>query len=63
MAVDAQVVLSWLLTENVKTNNIFARNRLKDCYMVKEFSSRYSVNINYNCINTLENPADLITRG
>ena len=28
LAVDAQVVLTWLLTEDVKTKNIFTRNRL-----------------------------------
>lgn len=30
ISVDAQVVLSWLLSDNIKTKNEFVRNRLKD---------------------------------
>ena len=32
IAVDAQVVISWLLSNNVKTSNMFARNRIKDVH-------------------------------
>ena len=67
IAVDAQVVLSWLLSENiddVKTKNLFVRNRLKDIsVMLKELGEKYGIPMNFQYINTQQNPADLITRG
>ena len=37
IAVDAQVVISWLLSTNIKASNMFARNRIKDIHtMLKE---------------------------
>ena len=66
MAVDAQVVLSWLMTDpcRIKTKNQFAKNRLKDIkVMVKEIKDKYNLNILFKYINTKENPADLLTRG
>ena len=64
IAVDAQIVLSWLLSDEVKTKNMFVRNRLKDIkVMLKELSERYSIPINFKYIPTQQNPADMITRG
>ena len=63
-AVDAQVVLSWLLDDNLKTKNLFALNRVKDINKLKsELSVKYKVSINYRFVPTLQNPADMLTRG
>jgi hypothetical protein len=35
-AVDAQVVLNWLLPQKAKTNNVFVSNRLKEIWMLVE---------------------------
>ena len=32
ISADAQVVLSWILSENIKTKNQFVKNRLKDIH-------------------------------
>ena len=64
--VDAQVVLSWLLTDlnKLKTKNFFARNRIKDIKNMKsELSDNYSTNFTYKYIQTDQNIADVITRG
>ena len=63
-AIDAQVVLSWLLEDNLKTKNLFALNRVKDINKMKsELSVKYKVLINYRFVPTLQNPADMLTRG
>ena len=63
-AVDAQVVLSWLLEDNLKTKNLFALNRVKDINKLKsELSVRYKMPINYRFVPTSQNPADMLTRG
>ena len=38
IAVDAQVVLSWLMSQQIKTKNQFAKNRLKDISMMTQES-------------------------
>ena len=66
MAVDAQVALSWLMTDpcKIKTKNQFVKNRLKDIkVMVKEIKDEFNLNILFKYINTKDNPADLLTRG
>lgn len=64
VATDAQVVLSWLLSQTMASNNIFARNRLRDVLMMKtELETRYGLQIFFKYVNTQSNPADLITRG
>lgn len=64
VAVDAQIVLSWLLSEDAKTKNQFVRNRLKDISKIaKELVGEYSMPLKFKYIHTLQNPADLITRG
>jgi len=62
--VDAQIVLSWILSGNIRSKNIFARNRLQD---VAVFRETVKDNLNLDCvfkyIPTEINPADLLTRG
>ena len=36
IAVDAQVVLAWLLSDDVKTKNQFAKNRIMDIHKMKK---------------------------
>ena len=46
LAVDAQVVISWLLSDNVKTSNMFARNRIKDVHsMLKDLKEKDKIPI------------------
>ena len=66
MVVDAQVVLSWLMTDpcKIKTKNQFAKNRLKDIkVMIAEIKDKHNLDISFKYINTKDNPADLLTRG
>ena len=64
VAVDSQIVLSWLLSENAKTKNVFTLNRIKDVSLFKKgISDDYQANINFKFVNSEYNPADLITRG
>ena len=64
IAVDAQVVLSWLLSGEVKSKNQFAKNRLKDIHqMLKVIQEKDGIQINFKYIPTESNPADLVTRG
>ena len=64
VAVDAQVVLSWLLSDVVKTKNQFARNRIRDVHrMMKDLLDQYRVPISFKYVRTDQNPGDLLTRG
>ena len=65
ISVDAQVVLSWLLSGINRTNkNIFARNRLKDInLMINDIKEKYSINVNFKYVPSSENPADMLSRG
>ena len=64
LSVDAQVVLAWLLSEDIKTKNQFVKNRLKDIHqLIKNLQEKYSVSINFKYVPTELNPADLVTRG
>ncbi len=64
VAVDAQVVLSWLLTNMPKSKNVFANNRVKDISVMKqEYTDEFGIELNYKYVKTAENPADLLTRG
>ena len=64
IAVDAQVVLSWLLSDVVKTKNQFARNRIRDVHrMKKDLFDQYGIPIHFKYVSTDQNPADLLTRG
>lgn len=62
--VDAQVVLSWLLTGVIKTKNQFANNRLKDInVMIENIKSSLDCSLSFKYVPTQENPADFLTRG
>ena len=64
IAVDAQVVLSWLLTDLVKTKNQLACNRIKDIHrMIKDLKDKFKIPISFKYVPTDQNPADLLTRG
>ena len=64
LCVDAQVVLSWILTGNVKAKNLFASNRIKDIKMLTdEIKASYNLKCVFKYLPTELNPADLLTRG
>ena len=64
IAVDAQVVLSWLVTDVVKTKNQFALNRIKDIHRIlRDLKIKFKIPISFKYIPTDQNPADLLTRG
>ena len=64
IAMDSQIVLSWILNESVKTKNIFAANRIKD---IVEFQrtllEQHNLTCTFRYVQTDKNPADLLTRG
>ena len=46
LSVDAQIVLSWILSDDIKTKSLYKRNRIKDIHqMIKEIDSEYSIKI------------------
>src|ERR1700755_2261405 len=62
--VDAQVVLTWLLTNNPKSKSKMVKNRLKDIELAKtEIISEFKVPIFFRYTDTNSNPADLLTKG
>ena len=62
--VDSQVVLTWILSENVKTKNLFAKNRVKDISLyIKEIYNKFKLTINFKFVPTDHNAADLLTHG
>ena len=64
ISLDAQVALSWILTCNVKTKNVFAKNRVSDMKLMRKYIyTKYNIECKYRYIPTEINPADLVTRG
>jgi len=64
VCIDAQVVLSWVLSECVKSKNICARNRVKDITKLRqEIKTNHNVECKFKYIPTDQNPADMVTRG
>lgn len=64
IAMDSQIVLSWLLNGRIKTGNIFASNRVKDVLDLKQkFESDFDLVPEFKYVPTDKNPADLLTRG
>ena len=66
VCVDAQIVLSWILTKNIKTSNknVFAKNRLTEIISSQgDIKDVYNLNVVFKYVPTELNPADLITRG
>ena len=64
VAVDAQIVISWILSQNMKTKNIYARNRVLDIRVLQEeLAKKFNINVKLKYVATELNPADLLTRG
>ena len=64
LAVDAQIVLSWILSGEVKTKNVFTANRVSDVLRMKsDFKSKHGINVEFRYVQSSENPADMLTRG
>ena len=62
--VDAQLLLSWLLKDNIRIKNIFTGNRVKDINDIKnQIEKNSDIRIKYKYVHTTENPVDLIFRG
>ena len=55
--VNAQVVLSWLLKDNIKIKNIFIGNSQG------QIEENSDIRIKYKYVHTTDNPANLISRG
>ena len=64
IGVDAQIVLSWILTKNVRAKNIFAANRVKDISIFRDdISEKYKIDCRFKYIPSELNVADLVTKG
>ena len=64
VAVDAQIVISWILSQNMKSKNIYARNRVLDIHVLQDdLSKKYGINVQLKYVATDQNPGDLLTRG
>lgn len=63
VAVDSQVVLSWIFSKNIKTKCLFTRNRLKDIRERIRNLTDLGFEVLSKYVNTLDNPVYLITRG
>ena len=64
ISVDAQVVFSWLLLDNIKTKNQFVKKWLKDIHqMIRKLKEEKSLSVKFRYVHTDRNPADLLTRG
>ena len=60
---DAQIVLSWLLSPT-KTKNLYTSNRIKDVKKnVNDAKEKYGVEISFRYVPTGDNPADMLSRG
>ena len=61
--VDAQVVLSWLITKKTKVKSKFVRNRILEADSLKEeIKEQSNLPVLFHYVNTSENPADLVTK-
>ena len=63
VAVDTQVVLSWILSENIKTKCLFTWNHLKDIREKIGKLHDLGFDLMFKYVNTSDYLADLITRG
>ena len=64
ICVDAQVVINWLITRENKVKSKFVRNRVLEVDSLKnEIIKDFQLPVVYHYVNTLENSADMITRG
>ena len=63
IAVDAEVVLSWILSKELKMKSQFVRNRIKDINLKREnLTEKYGIPIFFNYIETTRNSSDMLTR-
>ena len=63
ISVVAQVVFSWLFSDNIKIKNQFVKNRLKDIHqMIRELKEEKSLSVKCTCVQTDQKPADLLSR-
>ena len=63
IASDAQVVINWILSETIKTKNVFAKNRLKDILiMIKDIQEKFKIKISFKFVPSELNVADMLTR-
>ena len=61
---DSQVALSWIVSRNVKSKNIFASNRVKDITsFLDQIEAEFNIKCRFRYVPTDLNPADLLTRG
>ena len=60
---DAQIVLSWILSP-AHPKNIYTTNRIKDVRkMVQDVTEKHGVRIIFKYVPTGDNPADMLSRG
>ena len=61
---DAQIVLSWLLSDVLQTKSIYTKNRVKNIHeMKRKLEGKYQTSFHFRYVPTDQNPADLLTRG
>ena len=64
LCIDAQIVITWIMSGLVKTKNIFARNRVKDTNkLINDIEIEHNLKIKVKYVPTELNPSDLLTRG
>ena len=66
IAIDAQILLSWAMTDpcKIKTKNQLAKTRLKDILpLTQEIKKTYILDIQLKYFTTKKKLADMLTRG
>ena len=64
ICLDAQIVLSWILSEKVKSKNVFADNRIRDIIKFKQdIEAEFKVEFIFKYVPSAQNSSDFITRG
>ena len=64
VGIDAQVVLSWILSGKVNNKNKFAQNRIKDVTAyLEELKNKFNQTCHFRYTPTCLNVADLVTKG
>ena len=62
-AMDSQVVLQWLLADNISTKSVFTRNRVKDIALFKKsLLQDYGITVQFRYVKSEDNPCDLLMR-
>lgn len=64
ICVDSQVVLNWMLTKETKLKSKYVKNRIRDFLsLIDEVKNTFKIPMHFSYVNTLKNPADLVSRG